>query len=59
MHAGFAGLKLSPRQFWSLTPRELQAALQPPHGATATAPVRSELAALLKRFPDGQEASDG
>jgi uncharacterized phage protein (TIGR02216 family) len=55
MHVGFAELKLSPAQFWSMTPRELQAALAPLHASVAAAPTRSSLAALMSRFPDHEE----
>ena len=51
MAVGFGVLRLSPRDFWTMTPRELAAALAP---LTAPeAPLRTdELAALMARFPD-------
>lgn len=52
MAAGFYAMRLSPRDFWAMTPRELAAAL----GlgiAARSAPGRADLAALMRRFPDG------
>jgi len=53
MAAGLGLLGLSPATFWSMTPRELAAALRgrlgpPPAGP----PSREELSALLRRYPD-------
>lgn len=54
MAAGLGAMRLSPQAFWAMTPRELAAALRP--GArTQGAPGRDDLAALMRRFPDGQE----
>lgn len=53
MAAAFGRLRLSPRDFWSMTPRELERALSvlgPTSGAAA--PGRDELAALMAQFPD-------
>lgn len=51
---GFAVLRLSPSQFWSMTPRELAFAMMPfrtlPH-----APSRTELDELLRQFPDKED----
>ncbi|WP_428029261.1 phage tail assembly chaperone [Ancylobacter sp.] len=52
MALGFGRLRLSARDFWLLTPRELAAALR-----VFTGPVRAPLdgaglAALMARFPD-------
>jgi uncharacterized phage protein (TIGR02216 family) len=54
MAAGFGLLRLSPLAFWSLTPRELDAALGAILGpAAAAAPLsRRELSRLMRRFPD-------
>ena len=55
MRAGLGALRLSPAEFWSMTPRELDAALRGRLGPApgADAPGRGELDALLARFPDG------
>ncbi|MEK1924205.1 MAG: rcc01693 family protein [Rhizobium giardinii] len=53
MHAGLCLLRLPAKDFWAMTPRELQAALgglRP----RATAPARAGLEALMGAFPDGQ-----
>jgi uncharacterized phage protein (TIGR02216 family) len=54
MAAGLGLLRLSPRDFWSMTPRELNAALRGLLGPSATdAPLpRAALAQLMSRFPD-------
>ena len=52
MAVGMGVLRLSPAEFWSMTPRELRAALGP--GPGADAPARAELDALIARFPDGE-----
>jgi uncharacterized phage protein (TIGR02216 family) len=54
MAAGLGLLRLRPADFWSMTPKELEAALHgllgPAHG---DAPLsRSTLAHLMTRFPD-------
>lgn len=51
MRAGFGLLRLSSRDFWALTPRELAAALRPAARA-ADAPSRAALDALMRAFPD-------
>jgi uncharacterized phage protein (TIGR02216 family) len=54
MELGLGVLGLAPAVFWSLTPRELQAALRGKFGAASDeqAPSRSELDALMRRYPD-------
>ncbi len=54
MTAGLGTLRLSPAHFWSMTPREFAAALHSlePYRITATPPSRSDLAALMTRYPD-------
>lgn len=52
MAAGLGLLRLSPAQFWALTPRELERALSvlvPPRLAP---PGRGTLEALMRAFPD-------
>ena len=48
---GLGVLKLSPDEFWRMTPRELALAAKAlnPHGALG----RADLTQLMKRFPDG------
>ncbi len=52
MAAGFGLLRLSPKTFWSMTPRELERALSVLPQAATAAPRRDELAALMRAFPD-------
>lgn len=54
MELGLGALALPPLVFWSLTPRELQAALCGRFGNFAIADVISsrDLHALMQRFPD-------
>jgi uncharacterized phage protein (TIGR02216 family) len=53
MRFGFGTLKLSSREFWGLTPRELAAAIE---GATMRArtapPPRAAIDRLMAAFPD-------
>ncbi|WP_343313906.1 rcc01693 family protein [Brucella sp. BE17] len=51
MRAGFGWLRLSSRDFWAMTPRELAAALGPV-SPTYDAPSRHALDALIHAFPD-------
>lgn len=56
MRAGFGVLRLSSDQFWAMTPRELEAALQGVYGAPSslTSPAKRDLLNLMKRYPDEQ-----
>ncbi len=56
MAAGLGTLRLSPRDFWSMTPRELSLALRGVAGlpGSSTPFARTDLAALMQRFPDRQ-----
>jgi uncharacterized phage protein (TIGR02216 family) len=49
MHLGLGQLKLSPEQFWRMTPRELSAALS----AGTEALPRAALNGLMETYPDG------
>ena len=54
MELGLGRLRLSPATFWSMTPRELTAALNGA-GLSQTHPqpmTRSDFTALTARFPD-------
>jgi uncharacterized phage protein (TIGR02216 family) len=52
--SGMGVLRLSPCDFWSMTPRELGLALRGAAGLPATGAKfsRSDLSALIGRFPD-------
>jgi uncharacterized phage protein (TIGR02216 family) len=54
MTAGLGLLRLAPAHFWSMTPRELEAALGALLGPTHAdaPPQRSALADMMTRFPD-------
>jgi uncharacterized phage protein (TIGR02216 family) len=53
MRLGFGVLRLSSREFWGLTPRELAAAFEGVSGrASRQAPGRDVLAGLMAAFPD-------
>lgn len=51
MAFGFGVLRLSSRDFWGLTPRELAAAFGARSGRTSP-PSREDLAEMMTRFPD-------
>jgi uncharacterized phage protein (TIGR02216 family) len=54
MAAGLGLLRLRPADFWSMTPRELAAAVHGLGGRPARDPIRRrDLARLMDRFPDG------
>ena len=52
MAAAFGLLRLSPRDFWSMTPREMERALSVLSGRSAGAPGRAALSALMLLYPD-------
>jgi uncharacterized phage protein (TIGR02216 family) len=54
MSLGLGVLRLSPAQFWAMTPRELDAAIRGMMGppAASLTPSRSGLDRLMQRFPD-------
>jgi uncharacterized phage protein (TIGR02216 family) len=58
MAAGLGTLGLAPRDFWAMTPRELDAALQGALGLVAMPPAmtRGDLAALMALYPDTANA---
>jgi uncharacterized phage protein (TIGR02216 family) len=45
-------MRLSPGDFWSMSPREFDAAARPYLRAPAPATARTELDALMRAFPD-------
>jgi uncharacterized phage protein (TIGR02216 family) len=53
MQLGFGVLRLSSREFWGLTPRELASAFEALSGRRrGVAPARHTLASLMAAFPD-------
>jgi uncharacterized phage protein (TIGR02216 family) len=59
MGAGLGLLRLRPADFWAMTPRELTAALGGLTGRPCPMPMRrSDLSALIDRFPDGTSPRD-
>lgn len=50
---GLGVLRLSPQQFWAMTPRELAFAIEAVSGGGAPM-TRVSLSALMKRYPDGR-----
>jgi uncharacterized phage protein (TIGR02216 family) len=53
MGVAFTLLRLSPRDFWAMSPLELSAALYALGAGGASAPGRDELQRLMQQFPDG------
>lgn len=53
MAFGLGVLRLSPRAFWAMTPRELAAAAEGVYGRVSAAPSRASFDALMRAFPDG------
>lgn len=51
---GLGVLRLAPRDFWTMTPRELALAIQAVKGPVVAAPDRAALEELMLRFPDRQ-----
>jgi uncharacterized phage protein (TIGR02216 family) len=52
---GLGGLRLSPEQFWRMTPRELAYAIEASSGRSAPLD-RNALAQLMARYPDGRQS---
>jgi uncharacterized phage protein (TIGR02216 family) len=52
MAMGFGLLRLSPKDFWSMTPREMERAMSVLGASRAGAPGRGDLAEMMRRFPD-------
>jgi uncharacterized phage protein (TIGR02216 family) len=55
MAFGFGVLRLSPRDFWTMTPRELMAAFEGTYGAASEGLTRADFDQLSAAFPDQQE----
>ncbi|MFC6445531.1 rcc01693 family protein [Shinella zoogloeoides] len=54
LHAGLCRMRLSAKDFWAMTPRELGFALGLLRPSSA-APGRAALAGLMQAFPDRME----
>lgn len=52
MAAGLGLLRLSPKDFWSMTPREFERAISAFSGAALPPLLRDDLAALMRAYPD-------
>ncbi|MCO5063115.1 MAG: phage tail assembly chaperone [Rhizobiaceae bacterium] len=52
MAVGLGLLRLSPADFWSMTPREFERAWSVLRPQSGSAPSRGELEALMNLFPD-------
>jgi uncharacterized phage protein (TIGR02216 family) len=59
MHVGLGLLRLSPNDFWAMTPREFAAAAGHSRRASALPPTRAELSRLMREFPDEGRRDDG
>ncbi|MHB1110837.1 MAG: rcc01693 family protein [Devosia sp.] len=58
MQFGFGVMRLSSRDFWGLTPRELASAFEALSGhGRAAAPGRDVLTSLMAAFPDKEKTS--
>jgi len=58
MAFGFGVLRLAPEQFWTMTPRELQAAYSAINKSAGSlqAPSRADFNRLMAEFPDEDKA---
>jgi uncharacterized phage protein (TIGR02216 family) len=54
MQVGFGVMRLSSREFWALTPRELAAAFEGVSGRTTMPPARAALERMMVAYPDGE-----
>lgn len=54
MRFGLGILRLPPKAFWAMTPRELASAWGAVMGDRGAALERRDLEGLMERFPDGQ-----
>ena len=55
MRAGLAGLRLTPAEFWALTPAELMVMLGQTGAPAALS--RARLEELARRFPDSEKGT--
>jgi uncharacterized phage protein (TIGR02216 family) len=56
MAAGFGLLRLAPSALWSMTPREFAAAMSAILPPPREPPAASDLAQLMRDFPDARPA---
>jgi uncharacterized phage protein (TIGR02216 family) len=54
IHVGLGLLRLSPKDFWSMTPREFAIAAGLSRRTSALPPDRADLQRLMREFPDSQ-----
>jgi uncharacterized phage protein (TIGR02216 family) len=59
MELGLGRLGRSPREFWEMTPRELEAAIAGAIGIGPQPLSRGDLDRLISRFPDAATQDDG
>jgi uncharacterized phage protein (TIGR02216 family) len=52
MAFGLGVLRLAPRDFWNMSPRELHRAAEGVYGRAAGPPTREALQELMRDFPD-------
>lgn len=52
MAIGLGVLRLAPKDFWTMTPREFERAVNLSVGRRSTAPTRDALGHLMAAFPD-------
>ncbi|MDN5928914.1 MAG: phage tail assembly chaperone [Hyphomicrobiales bacterium] len=52
IHVGLGLLRLSPRDFWAMTPTEFAAAAGLSRRSSALPPTRTDLSRLMCEFPD-------
>lgn len=52
MAFGLGTMRLPPDGFWAMTPRELAAAMRPFRRSAPVVPTRSDVAAMMRRYPD-------
>jgi uncharacterized phage protein (TIGR02216 family) len=57
IHVGLGLLRLSPRDFWAMTPVEFAAAAGLSRGG-ALPPTRADLSRLMREFPDEKRRND-
>lgn len=55
---GLGTLRLSPRDFWAMTPRELSYAIRAVRGVAAASLSRAGFDDLMRRFPDSPSANE-
>lgn len=55
MAFGLGVLRLAPKDFWSMTPRELFHAAEGVYGRGLAPPLRTRLDELMRLFPDQEK----